>query len=196
MGRSPKFSRGDMLRAARDLAADVGPHAVTMASLAAELGAPTGSIYHRFESREHLLAELWMEVVEEFQSAFIAALSGARDARGAVSAAHQTLAWTRSHLREARLLLLHRRQDFVAGAWPTSLVARASALEPAMTDALRAFARRVLGRADADAMARVRYALLDAPLGGMKPYLQAGKPPPRVLDALVAGTLLAALTSQ
>lgn len=194
MGRSPKFTRQDMLHAALELAADVGPHAVTMASLAAELGAPTGSIYHRFESREHILAELWMDVVEEFQRDFVAALSKAQNVEDAVTVARQTLEWTRGHLREARLLLLHRRQDFVPGAWPSHLIARASALEPALNEALRAFARRAVGRADAEAMARVRFALLDAPLGGIKPYVQAGKTPPRVLDALIAGTLRSALT--
>lgn len=193
MGRSPKFSRHDMLRAALELAADAGPHALTIVSLAAELGAPTGSIYHRFDGREQILAELWMQTVEGFQSDFIAALARADDAQGAIAAVRRTLDWTRRHVREARLLLLHRRQDFVPGAWPPSLVARAAALEPALGEALRAFARRALGRADANAMVRVRYALLDAPLGGVKPYLQAGKPPPRELDALVAETLFTSL---
>ena len=193
VGRRPKFTRQDMVDAALELAAAVGPQRVTMLGLARALKAPTGSIYHRFESREHLLAEVWMDVVEEFQGGFVKALADADDVEGAVRVTRQTLAWTRNHLREARLLLLHRRQDFVPGGWPPHLVARAAALEPAVLKALRAFSRRVLGRSDAEAMARVRFALLDAPLGGIKPYLQGGKKPPRVLDALVSETLRAAL---
>ena len=38
------------------------------------------------------------------------------------------------------------------------------------------------GRADAQIMARLRYALLDAPFGGIKPYLQARKRLPAVVD--------------
>ncbi len=117
MGRSPKFSRHDMLRAALELAADAGPHALTIASLAAELGAPTGSIYHRFDGREQILAELWMQTVEGFQSDFIAALARADDAQGAIAAVRRTLDWTRRHVREARLLLLHRRRPRLRLRW-------------------------------------------------------------------------------
>lgn len=194
MGRRPRFSREDVLDAALRLVAASGPSGVTMAALARELGAPTGSIYHRFESREHLLAELWMDTVESFQSAFVAALGHAEDAHGAVEVTRQTLTWTRTHLREARLLLLHRRQDFVPGAWPPELVARARRLEPALSDALRAFCRRALGKADARAMMRARFALLDVPLGAAKPYLQASKAPPRLLDDQVADAVRAAVT--
>lgn len=182
-----------MVGAALRLAADRGPHAVTIADVARQVGAPTGSIYHRYQSREQLLAELWMDVVEGFQSGFVAALAGADDVDGAVEAARFMASWAREHLQEARMLLLHRRQDFVAGAWPAELVDRAAALEPQLGGALRAFAKRALGRADADTMARVRFALLDAPFGGIKPYVQQGKPAPRILDEMVAATVRAVL---
>jgi AcrR family transcriptional regulator len=187
------FERSDMTGAALRLVADRGPQAVTVADLAREVGAPTGSIYHRYRSREQLLAELWMEVVEGFQAGFAASLAGADDLEGAVDTARFMAAWTREHPLEARLLLLHRRQDFVAGDWPEDLAARASALEPQIGVALRAFAQRVFGRADAETMARLRYALLDAPFGAIKPYVQARKRVPAVVDDLVAATVRAVL---
>lgn len=182
-----------MASAALRLVADRGPQAVTVAAVAKEVGAPTGSIYHRYESREQLLAELWMDVVEGFQAGFVAALAKADDVDGAAGAARFMAQWTREHALEARLLLLHRRQDFVAGDWPAPLAGRAAALEPQLGAALRAFARRAFGRSDAELMARLRYALLDAPFGGLKPYVQAGKPVPRVLDDLVEETVRATL---
>lgn len=182
-----------MVGAALRLAAERGPHAVTIAAVARAIGAPTGSIYHRYESREQLLAELWMDVVESFQAGFVAVLARANDVDGAVAAARFMAAWTREHLREARMLLLHRRQDFVAGAWPPDLVGRAAALEPQLGEALRGFAKRALGGADADTMARARYALLDAPFGGIKPYVQQGKAAPRVFDEMVEATVRAVL---
>ena len=187
------FERSDMTGAALRLVADRGPQAVTVADLAREVGAPTGSIYHRYRSREQLLAELWMEVVEGFQAGFAASLAGADDLEGAVDTARFMAAWTREHPLEARLLLLHRRQDFVAGDWPEDLAARASALEPQIGAALRSFAQRVCGRADAETMARLRYALLDAPFGAIKPYVQARKRVPAVVDDLVAATVRAVL---
>lgn len=193
MGRPAKFDRRDMTSAALRLAAERGPRALTVAALAKELGAPTGSIYHRYESREQLLAELWMEVVEAFQEAFLRELEAAVDLEGAARAARFMSAWAREHPLEARLLLLHRRQDFVAGPWPEPLVARAAALEPRMGAALRAFGKRAFGRADADLLLRLRYALLDAPFGGLKPYVQAGKPAPAALDEAVEATVRAVL---
>jgi hypothetical protein len=101
--------------------------------------------------------------------------------------------WTREHPLESRLLLLHRRQDFMSGDWPPELAERAAALEPQIGAALRAFAERAFGRADAETLARLRYALLDAPFGGIKPYVQARKRLPPVLDDLVARTAQAVL---
>lgn len=184
-----------MAGAALRLVADRGPQAVTVAALAEELGAPVGSIYHRYRSREELLAELWMDVVEGFQNGFVGQLANAKDAEGAVAAALFMAAWTRLHPLESRLLLLHRRQDFVAGAWPADLVERAAALDPQMGSALRAYAQRVFGRADAETMARLRFALLDAPFGGIKPYVQARKRIPPVVDELVAATARTVLGS-
>lgn len=195
MGRKAIFDRRDMTGAALRLVADRGPQSVTVAALAKEVGAPTGSIYHRYRSREQLLAELWMEVVEGFQAGFVTSLARANDVEGGVEAARFMPSWTREHLLEARLLLLYRRQDFVTGAWPAELAARAAALEPQLGSALRSFAQRAFGNVDANVMAHVRYALLDAPFGAIRPYLQAHKRLPPVVDDLVATTAYAVLGS-
>jgi AcrR family transcriptional regulator len=182
-----------MAAAALRLVADRGPQAVTVADLAREVGAPTGSIYHRYRSREQLLAELWMDVVERFQAGFLASLADVSDVAGAARAAQFMAGWTREHPLEARLLLLHHRRDFVQGEWPADLAERAAALEPAIGSGLRAFAQRAFGRADVETLARLRYALLDAPFGAIKPYVQARKPLPAVVDEMAATTAIAVL---
>ena len=193
MGRKAIFGRTDLTGAALRLVADRGPQAVTVAALAREVGAPTGSIYHRYRSREQLLAELWMEVVQGFQDGFVASLARANDVEGALATARFMVAWTREHPLESRLLLLHRRQDFMSGDWPAELAERATALEPQLATALRAFGDRAFGRADAETMARLRYALLDAPFGAIRPYLQSHKRLPSVVDQLVVETAAAVL---
>jgi AcrR family transcriptional regulator len=196
MGRRAIFDRSHMTGAALRLVADRGPQAVTVAALAKEVGAPTGSIYHRYRSREQLLAELWMDVVESFQDGFVASLAQARDVEGAVITSRFMVAWVREHALEARLLLLHRRQDFVSSEqWPTELATRAAGLEPQLGAALRAFAERTFARTDGDTMTRLRYALLDAPFGAVKPYVQARKRLPAVVEELVATTARAVLQS-
>lgn len=193
MGRKALYGRAEIQGAALELVSTRGPQAVTVADIANQIGAPTGSIYHRYSSREQLLAELWMDVVEAFQRAFVEALEPAADVRGAIEAAQLMIRWTRAHMREARLLLLYRRQDFITGDWPAALAERAQALEPQMGGALRAYCRRALGRADAETMARARFALLDAPFGAIKPYVQKGGPLPPILDELIAKTVRAVL---
>lgn len=193
MGRPSRFQRAELLEAGLRLVAERGPRGVTVAALAKEVGAPSGSIYYRFQSRDELLAEIWMDVVERFQAGFVSTLAKATDIDGAAAAARFMAEWTRTHLAEARVLLLHRRQDFFAGAWPPHLVDRAAALEPQIGAALRSFARRAFGRADRRSMAVLRFALLDAPLGGSKPYIQAGTAPPALMDDLAEDVVRAVL---
>src|SRR4051812_5314425 len=117
------FAHADFVAAARALAARGGPAAVTVGSVTARLGAPSGSFYYRFASRDVLMAELWLETALAFQEGFTAAI----DAGDGLAAALHTPVWVRAHLDQARLFLLHHRDDFVEGDWPkalTSAVAR------------------------------------------------------------------------
>src|SRR5258707_1747647 len=112
------FSHADFLTAARDLAAEGGPAAVTVGSVTERLGAPSGSFYYRFASRDVLLAELWLATALAFQEGFVAAI----EAGNGLAAALHTPVWVRAHLDDARLFLLHHRDDFVQGDWPKALV--------------------------------------------------------------------------
>src|SRR5262249_40910148 len=113
----PKFADQDFLDAALVLAAEGGPPAATVGAIAERLGAPVGSFFHRSPSRAGLLGELWLRTVLDFQQGITAAL----DAGDGLRAALHTPAWVRSHLDEARLLLLYHRDDFLQGGWPDDL---------------------------------------------------------------------------
>src|ERR1700734_2025675 len=119
MGRA-HFEHADFLEAARKLAIEHGPAAVTVGSVTQQLGAPTGSFYHRFASRDVLLAELWLATVLEFQEGFVAAI----EAGDGLAAALHTPRWARANLESACFLLLHHRDDFVRGEWPDALKLR------------------------------------------------------------------------
>src|SRR5262249_18696575 len=111
MARPARFSDNDLLAAAARVAAAHGPAGTTIGAIAKAAGAPTGSLYHRFPSRDALLGTLWLELVARFQQGWIDALA----AYDATAAALHTPAWVRGHPTEARLLLLHRRKDFLSG---------------------------------------------------------------------------------
>src|SRR5258707_11707579 len=151
MGR-PKFDDGDFLDAASAIAAERGPAAVTVGSIAARLKAPVGSFYHRFASRDVLLGELWLRTVLDFQQGITAAL----DAGDGLRAALHTPGWVRGHLDEARLLLLYHRDDFVQGGWPPSLRDGVAAQTERMETGFARFARLGFGRAARDELRRAR----------------------------------------
>jgi AcrR family transcriptional regulator len=187
MARPPKFSRDAMLAGALQVVAREGPRGSTIGQIAEEVGAPSGSIYHRFASRDVLLAELWLETVENFQRGFLAALEGPDTLERGVAAALYTPQWARERLPEARLLLVHRREDLLAtgGGWPGELTERARRLGDDLVAGVRAYARRHFGEATAERRRRVSFAVIEIPGGAVRHHLVAGRPPPRAVDGLV-----------
>ena len=78
-GRSAETGQvygGPILDAALGLVTEGGPGAATIAGIAGLLGAPVGSIYHRFTPRDLLLARLWISTIKSFQEDFIEVLEG------------------------------------------------------------------------------------------------------------------------
>lgn len=185
MGRPARYDRASIVEAALSLVAEGGPSAATIAAIAERLGAPTGSIYHRFRSRRLLLAELWLTVVEGYQEGLLAELEAEEPREAAVAAAIFMPRWVRDHLPEARLLLLHHRDDFVGDAWPEELARRAAALAPALNGAVRRLAGRLFEPAGKDELRRVRFALVDVSWGAVRRYVEEDRRPPPELDALI-----------
>ncbi|MEU8302414.1 TetR/AcrR family transcriptional regulator [Actinomadura sp. NPDC048955] len=183
MGRPAKFGEDRILDAALAVTAEGGPAAATIAAIAERLGAPSGSLYHRFGSRDLLLATLWTRCVRRFQDGFVAAL----DAGDAEAAALHTPRWCRGHPAEAAVLLLHRRRD-LAAAWPAELAAPLEALNARAADALSAFARA--GGTDRD---RVVFATVDVPYGAVRRHLLDRRPPPPEVDELIVTACRAVL---
>jgi AcrR family transcriptional regulator len=187
VGRPAKFDSGDILDAAARLVAAGGPSSATVANIASDLGAPTGSIYHRFESRELIMARLWICAVKAAQVGFIDALGLADLDEGARAAALHIPRWSRRHLELAQVLVLHRREDLV-GRWPAELGHELDGLNADLEAALRSFTARWSGRMSRAAYGRVVFALVDVPYGAVRRHLLAGQPPPREVDDLVGRT--------
>ena len=152
MGRQAKYSKEQFVQAALDIVATHGPSAATMSRIAQELGAPIGSVYHRFPSRDILLATLWISIVESYQAEFLEVLQQG----DGLNAALFGVLWTRKHPNEARILLLYRREELIAGEWPDEVRNRARELAEEVDDGIRDFARKLLGRADRNSLRRIR----------------------------------------
>ena len=178
------FDYADFLTAARDLAAESGPAAVTVLSVTERLRAPSGSFYYRFVSRDVLLARLWLATAEAFQAGFIAAI----DRGEGLAAALHTPAWVRAHLDDARLFLLYHRDDFVQGGWPQALKAGVSRQARRVDACYLRFARHTLRGVDSERLRVARFVLADAPRAAVGPHLRRGEPPPAIVDAMVEMT--------
>lgn len=195
MPRNAEYNHEQIVDATARIAARGGPAQATMARIAGELRAPTGSIYHRFASRDVLLGEVWLRAAEAFQGGFFELLSSptasAWDA--GLASALFVPARVRQEPAEARILMLHRREDFMATGWPAEMSARAAELKRNADTALRKFSRNLLGSADANAMRCVTFALVDAPLAAVLPHLRADESPPASVEPLIRATYGAAM---
>ncbi|MCQ0025573.1 TetR/AcrR family transcriptional regulator [Streptomyces somaliensis DSM 40738] len=193
MVRPPRFDTDQFLDAAVRLAAAGGPPAVTMSAVAHAVGAPSGSVYHRFAGRTALLAEVWLRTVERFQDGHRAVLVRESDPREAVrAAARHVVGWSRTHPDEAALLL-YGAADFGRADWSEEHTRRAELGDQRVFASLKALAG-ALGAADERGRARVTLALVDLPLSVIRRHLRAGEPLPPYAEDLAeecAAALLA-----
>lgn len=133
-----------MLDAAARLLVNGGPAALSAAGVARALGAPSGSVYHRFASRDHLAASLWMRTVERFDSEVVDGLRAPGDpVEIAVATARHLVAWSVANPTDAFILTMFRREDLVGDDLPPDLAARARALGERQRDAIEQLAHRL-----------------------------------------------------
>jgi AcrR family transcriptional regulator len=174
-----------ILDAAAGLVAQGGPAAATIGAIGTALDAPWGSIYHRFPARHVLLGRLWLSKATMFQNRFVAALDH-RDARTAGLQAALSLPRTaRADFAGARIMLLHRREDFFSDEWPGDMREEALRLKRQVDDAMARITRRLFGRADARARRLVLFAILDVPFAGTRRHVAANEMPPTDVDSLI-----------
>jgi len=178
MGRTARFGKDEILVAAAREAA-LG-RSVTVQTLAVATGASVGSLYHRFESFQQLLAETWLHAVDEFQDSFLPALRSAATAEQGVEAALAVPRWSRTHLDLAGLLVQRSQSDFIGADTPAQLRRRAVKLNADISRALSDFAART-----GLEPLRCRVALIGMPYGIVRMFLPATAPPPEI-DPMIA----------
>ena len=194
MARPAKFNEESILDAAARLCAAGGVEAVTAAAVARETAAPSGSIYHRYSGRGEIRAALWMRTVERFQSGYVARLEDGSDPTDSiVNAAIYAIQWCRDHPAEARILVLHRREEFLDETYPKVIRQRAGTLNRRMVGALRALAAAL--DPEAPDLEQTRLAATGIPLAAIRPYLVVGRPPPPSTEVMVEGAIRAVLGS-
>jgi len=186
MGRNAHFTNEQFIDAALKIASGQGPAGVTIAAIAGEIGAPIGSVYHRFPSRDVLLAEVWLRVVSSFQESFLQFLE-----RGAgLEAALHTPRWVRRHPAEARIILLYRQEELVTGGWPEELKVKALELKRSLEGGIAGFTARTCGKSGRKEIDRAVFALIDMPYGAVIRHVREGRKPPKEIEDYIRQTYL------
>ena len=186
MPRPAKHDETRILDAAASLVAARGPGAATITAIGAAIGAPNGSIYHRFRTRDELLGRLWLRKAAFFQDRFAAALRHPDARQAGLDAALSLPRAAREDFDGARIMLLHRRQDFLGGGWPAEMAAEAERLGDQAREGLADIARRLFGRNTAATRRTATFAVLDIPFAAVRRPVGAGVPPPPEMDRLIA----------
>jgi AcrR family transcriptional regulator len=182
-----------MLDAARDLLVDRGSPSTTMEAISSASGAPTGSLYHRFGSRDDLVARLWIRAVYRSQASFLVALEEREPQKAAVAAGLSILDFCRDEPGDARLLVSFRYDDLIRSAPSPAIAAELAVLNRPVERAVIDLAKRLYGRASAGAVERTLLAVFDLPYGAVRRHLIAAKALPRGLRGDLERAISAAL---
>lgn len=189
MARPKKFSTEQILDGAL---AVVGRRwrAATIADVAAQIGAPVGSIYHRFGSREILFVSLWLRSIRRFHVGFLAATEGPDPHRAAVDTAVHIPHYCRAHPAEALALSLYR-WHVLLDEGPSDLLDEIRTINDDIDTALRRLCIARFGSDDQGHMELLSTAVQASPYGLVRPYL--GTAVPDNLDDIVAAAATAIL---
>jgi AcrR family transcriptional regulator len=182
MARPQLHPSETMLDAARELLLEQGAGSATIDAIADASGAPTGSIYHRFGSRDELLARLWLRAVYRSQASFLAALEKDDPRDAALAAAMSIIDFCEAEPGDARLLASFRREDLIRRTGDELAIELEEVNKP-VERAVVNLARRLYGRATRPALNRTLLAVFDLPFGATHRYLLMGIAIPRGLRA-------------
>lgn len=116
--------------------------AVTLQGVVAGTGYSMGSLYHRYRSREGLLARTWLDALETFQERFAETIEGGGLEAGA-HAAVLTPAFCRQQPDRGVILACCRPAEFVGPGTPADLRERIDLANRRGAGALKRFAQRV-----------------------------------------------------
>ena len=184
MARPAKFTDDEILDAAlRQVTDGAG---ATVAGIAAAVGAPTGSIYHRFPSRDVLLARLWLRTVAGFQDGLVAVLAD-QDPAEAGRRTRSATSW--SGLATTRSRPSCSCSTAATTCSPTAGPTRCATAPPRSpsSSTTPCATTRAAGsdRSRRSAQRRAAFAVVDIPFAAVRRHLAAGEAPPPMLDDLV-----------
>lgn len=197
MPRTAIFNEKRILDAAARLVSERGPAAATMTAIGHSIGAPNGSIYHRFKSRDELMGRVWLTRAKDFQDRWVDCLKSDAPALEVGLRAALTLPeGVREDLDSARIMLLFSREDFLSDDWPAEMKAEGERLVKQFQDGLSAMTKRIFGKETAHTRRVTSFATLDIPFAAVRKYAAQRSAPPRHVDAMITRAYRAVIEAE
>ncbi|GAA1551832.1 TetR/AcrR family transcriptional regulator [Brevibacterium picturae] len=187
MARPAKFTRDDVLDAAAR-AVSRRWRDTTIADVAGELDAPSGSIYHRFASRDDLLGTLWVREIERFHEGFLAAADNDDASVALIACALHIPRYCRRHPDRAIAMTLFRQADLVERVTAPELTHAVAVINDHVVATLVDLSRARFGSARRPRLELVTAACQEIPYGLVRGRIAERASIQRWIDAAVAGS--------
>lgn len=186
MARPAKYTNKDLLDAAAAVTARRWREA-TITDVAAELGAPVGSLYHRFASRDDLFGSLWVREIRRFHDGLLAAAVDDDPERAMIACAVYIPRYCRRHPERAIAMTLFRQADLVDRVSDDDVRREVAEINDEVEAAMTDLTRRRFGSATRRRLELAVSAVQEVPYGLVRSRIGARAPIPRWVDAAVAG---------
>ncbi len=183
-----------LLDAGDALVAEGGTQALTIRALAERTGAPSGSLYHAFGSRDELLARMWLRAANRFlelqRGAVNEHLEAGHAIEATIAAASMPAVLARSAPASAKVLFGQRPEAIIADGLPDALVAELKALDDQLVAVMRLLADALFDRHDRKAVEIVAICIVDLPTGLLLGRHERAIDAVVVLEAAIRGVLV------
>lgn len=186
MGRTSQIDEAELFGVIANIMQKDGT--LSMQSIVSETGISTGSLYHRFQSREAMLAEAWVDALGAFQIAFIDAMNAGPDT--GEEAALVTPRYCREFHDRALILACCQRSQFIGQDMVSEKLNACAKRNTEMSKLLKAYARETSTPLDACYLGIVHY-----PLAVVRHYLPNRKVP-KSADSHVRAAFHAAMSTK
>ncbi|MCP5368764.1 MAG: TetR/AcrR family transcriptional regulator [Hyphomicrobiales bacterium] len=174
MGRLSTFHDAEVFGVLGRLLAEGG--GARLQDIVSVTGVSIGSLYHRYGSREGLLAEAWLDSLTTFQARFLAALRSDAPSPGE-EAALATPRFCRDEHDRAIILAACRQSEFLGDGTPARFIDRIEEINGETLAAIRTFAK-----SEGADLETCQMALVGFPLGAVRMYLPSRQVPIKVDD--------------
>lgn len=190
------FSTDALLDAAREVVLQRGPRAATITAIAAEAGAPVGSIYHRFDSVDEMLAQAWLRAVRRTHAVWPQTVTTQSPAIDVIIELALAL-FDHCVADPLDALLLDRLpgEDVRNLRLSPDTLGQIDEAEKATTYLMTELARALLGRARGGDVDLLVLAIVDMPFSFAKRYLLQGQRLPRTRRDRLPGAVRAVIGS-